>query len=125
MNHADNDDDMNLDDAMFLDRMSHLQVQIDEKIQSIIDKLAQDLFDANPNEMLLARIQVIDDAEEKSKKHVKVDDVLFGYLNTNVNMASDFPVITVDFEKIAACDKEPSKQNRNGFMNFLRGKASA
>lgn len=126
MNHAENDDDMNLDDAMFLDRMGHLQIQIDEKIQDFIDKLAQELFSSNIEGMHLARIQVVDIPNEKALKHVIVDDNIHGHLITRIEMTSGFPQVIIAFNKISNPEKEPqSKQNRNDFFSFLREKPSS
>lgn len=125
MNYTDIDDDMNLDDAMFLDRMGNLQVQIDEKIQAVIDTMAQELFDANQDNMLMARIQVLDMPEDKSKKHVKVDDKLHGYLITRIDMTSDFPQVFVAFEKAPlTAEDQRIEPKKNGFIDFMRSKAS-
>lgn len=121
-----NEDDMNLDDAMFLDRMGHIQVQIDEKIQSHIDALAQELFDKNPNNSLLARIQVVAEPEDKSKKRVLVDDSLYAHLNIRLDMKGSAAQVLINLEKVPDTTEEIQvSQNRNAFLEFLRGRDTA
>lgn len=126
MNYLDNDDDMNLDDAMFLDRMGHLAVQADEKIQALIDTMAQELFDANRDDLHLTRIQVLNIPEEKALKQVMVDDSLYAHIVTHIDLTGDFPQILVELKKVPpSIEATEMKSQKNSLFGFMQGKASA
>lgn len=120
MNQAEQDDDFNLDEAMYMDRMAHLQVLMKERIEAAIENIANEIFLELGDNNTLTHIEVHDHATEVTKKQVLVDCKLYGIITTRVVMNGNYPDIEVDFSKSLSQNKtvQPSSQN---VLRFVKG----